>query len=58
MLELAAIEKKLKAAKDRLAIIYEQKGRTDTEVLAIGNEVDGLLNQYNLVVNKGLKLSS
>jgi hypothetical protein len=51
-LELAALEVKLKAAKESLAKIYERKGKTDLEVLAAGTEVDRLLNEYEALLKK------
>lgn len=51
-MELAALEVKLKAAKELLAKIYERKGETDFEVLAAGTEVDRLLNEYEELLRK------
>jgi hypothetical protein len=51
-LELAAIEVKLRAAKELLAKIYECKGVTDLEVLEAGTEVDRLLNEYEALLKK------
>lgn len=51
-IELAKAELQLAAAKRRLARIYEERGRTDAEVLAVGEEVDKLLNLYERMKEK------
>jgi hypothetical protein len=51
-IELSKVELQLTAAKKRLTWIYEEKGLTDEEVLAAGEEVDKLLNLYEAIKKK------
>lgn len=51
-IELSRVELQLAVAKKRLARIYEERGRTDEEVLAAGEEVDRLLNLYEQIKKK------
>ena len=47
---------KLKAAKQKLHNLWDEKGLTDEAVLKAAEEVDELINEYNLLYN--LKLNS
>ena len=45
-MDLAMLERRLRIAKERLAMEYERKGETDWKVLKAGDEVDRLINVY------------
>lgn len=47
---------KLEAAKEKLHSLWDEKGLTDDAVLKAAEEVDILINEYNLLFN--MKLNS
>jgi adenylosuccinate lyase len=50
--ELEALKKKVQESREKLVKLWEVKKKTDHDIIAVAEEFDKLLNQYNRLIKE------